>query len=144
MEAKDFRVRAWRRGYQVQYKGKDIGGFSMSPEIKSPTGPDARERVKHYTKCGSIDIRIILAGEGEKRFLEAIAVIDIAEKLKLTVEQYLEHSGLKCPFCESDQITGDEWNAEGSSATQEATCNECGGSWYDLYELKGYEVIAVP
>lgn len=47
-----------------------------------------------------------------------------------------------CPFCNSDAIEGiKSVDVDGTSATQEITCANCGKSWYDLYKLIGYEEI---
>lgn len=58
---------------------------------------------------------------------------------QLTDEEYVAKSGYSCPFCGSDQITGDAWETTGQAATQEVSCNDCNKAWYDVYELVGYE-----
>jgi hypothetical protein len=57
---------------------------------------------------------------------------------KLTKEQakrYFESNGTQCPFCDSDQIAGDEIDIDGGVAGQDVRCNECGRSWRDNYRL---------
>ena len=55
------------------------------------------------------------------------------------IDRYLQVGGLRCPFCDSDQIEGNEWNADSGSATQEVECNDCGESWLDVYKLVSIE-----
>ena len=63
----------------------------------------------------------------------------MASKMMFTSEEYVALDGIKCPFCGSIDISADEWNAEGSS--QAVHCDNCGKFWWDIYELKGYEII---
>ena len=57
----------------------------------------------------------------------------------MTDGEYVMHSGCQCPFCGSESIVGGSWNAEGRGASQEVDCNSCFKSWWDVYELKGWE-----
>jgi len=59
--------------------------------------------------------------------------------MSLTDKEYTESLGLRCPFCGSTNITGEEW--EGDIASQKVLCRDCGKSWWDRYELTGYEEI---
>ena len=76
MDRKDFNVVANSRGYQVQYKGKNIGGAGISADAKAPTGRAAWKQTQDYLKYGDMAIQDILAGDGRKDMLEAIARID--------------------------------------------------------------------
>ena len=58
---------------------------------------------------------------------------------QLQIDRYLACGGLRCPFCNSDQIEGDEWDADSGSATQEVGCKDCGESWLDVYKLMSIE-----
>lgn len=57
------------------------------------------------------------------------------------IQMYLAAGGLRCPYCGSTQIQGNEWNADSGSATQEVGCNDCDESWLDVYSLVGVESI---
>ena len=55
--------------------------------------------------------------------------------------KYLDHSGEKCPFCESNDIyTARIWN-EAGSAWADVECRECGKSWREIYKLVHYDEI---
>lgn len=55
------------------------------------------------------------------------------------VKEYLKDCGLRCPYCGSDQIEGDEWNSGAGEAWQEIRCLACDKKWDDLYNLVGIE-----
>ena len=77
MERYDFNVLANSRGYQVQYRGRNIGGAGISNEAPLPRGKAASKQIKDYLKEGEIDIDAILNGKGEPRFYDAIGKIDL-------------------------------------------------------------------
>ena len=79
MERKDFSVIANSRGYQIQYKGQNIGGAGISGEAKSPRGRAARKQIDDYLRYGQSGIEAILGGYGETRFSKIIAQIDSEE-----------------------------------------------------------------
>ena len=54
-------------------------------------------------------------------------------------EKYLKKGGNICPFCESESICGEGVDIDGTFATQEVSCSECGESWEDVYKLFGIE-----
>jgi hypothetical protein len=62
------------------------------------------------------------------------------ELTKELEKYYLEHKGLRCPFCKGDDIesTGD-FNVVGNEVTQEVSClnPDCRHTWTDLYKLQG-------
>lgn len=58
----------------------------------------------------------------------------------LTQEAYVARLGNVCPFCQSPAITGHSIEVDGAEARQEVTCYDCDSGWFDVYELKGYEV----
>ena len=76
MDRKDFDVVANSRGYQVQYKGKNIGGAGIDADAKAPRGKAAWKQTEDNLKYGSMAIQDILAGNGRKDMLEAIASIE--------------------------------------------------------------------
>lgn len=51
--------------------------------------------------------------------------------------RYVRHKGLRCPCCHSDNLTGNSWNADAGTATQEMGCDNCGATWQDVYTLTG-------
>jgi len=76
MERNDFRVVADSRGYQIQYKGRNIGGAGIDKEAKSPRGRAVRKQIDDNLRHGQITIETILGGYGETRFSKIIAQID--------------------------------------------------------------------
>ncbi len=64
-------------------------------------------------------------------------------KTKLTreaVARYVTRAFAHCPFCGSDQVTGDAVDIDGMSASQEVTCDACNEEWRDVYTLVGISV----
>ena len=60
---------------------------------------------------------------------------------RMTDEENVNTEGGRCPWCKSDQITGEDIDYHGGTLTQEMNCNnpECEKSWSDTYKLVGYE-----
>lgn len=54
--------------------------------------------------------------------------------------KYVEQGGTRCPCCGSDDISGNEWNADAGYATQEVGCNNCNAEWLDEYTLTGVAI----
>jgi transposase-like protein len=59
----------------------------------------------------------------------------------MTDGEYVMHSGTQCPYCQSESLYGGSFEVDGRTASQEITCQSCGKSWWDVYELKGWEPI---
>jgi formate dehydrogenase maturation protein FdhE len=60
----------------------------------------------------------------------------------LTAEQkkkYLAAGAQLCPFCESENISGDTFDAEGTEAWQRVMCSDCLEDWQDVYKLADVE-----
>ena len=57
----------------------------------------------------------------------------------MTPHEYVQLEGARCPRCFSSDIEGQSWEADGSTASQELSCNSCNASWHDLYNLVGYD-----
>ena len=53
------------------------------------------------------------------------------------IEEYVNCEGNRCPFCKSDDLEGNAWEADRNWATQEVKCCNCSEEWQDLYILKG-------
>ncbi len=73
---KDFNVEANSRGYQIQYRGQNIGGAGISASARGATGKAAYKQVQDYLRMGNAEIEAILTGRGQKRFYEAMGRID--------------------------------------------------------------------
>ena len=54
---------------------------------------------------------------------------------------YLAAGGLHCPVCQSEDIIGESWTAEGGTCWQEVYCGECGSRWTDDYDLVGLTIL---
>lgn len=50
-------------------------------------------------------------------------------------QKYLQSRGVRCPFCESDQIEGDHIDVCAAGAYQPIYCLVCDRSWTDEYTL---------
>lgn len=64
------------------------------------------------------------------------------ERPKLTDEaakEYVAAGGNRCPFCKSTNVTSDSLDADGSTATANCDCLDCGEEWVDTYTLTGVE-----
>ncbi len=57
-----------------------------------------------------------------------------------TYSQYPKTS-LHCPYCDSTNIQGREWDAERDEAWQVVVCDDCNKKWQDIYALVGYEEV---
>ena len=57
----------------------------------------------------------------------------------MTDKEYTEALGIQCPFCNSTDIEGQEW--EGDISSQKVACNDCDKVWWDRYKLTGFEEI---
>lgn len=64
--------------------------------------------------------------------------------MAMSQQQYIKSKGVKCPFCGSEDISGEEVNIDGGSASQSVSCMECNASWNDHYHLGGYEIDERP
>lgn len=64
--------------------------------------------------------------------------------MAMTDKQYVGAKGYKCPFCGSENISGNAFNVYGGSTTQEVGCDDCGAEWLDQYILTGYTFTEIP
>jgi len=44
-----------------------------------------------------------------------------------------------CPFCDSNNLHGGDWEAERDQAWQHIECMDCHKKWDDIYTLQGYK-----
>ncbi len=73
--------------------------------------------------------------DGEKKVFKPIVLRDNP----FTNEEYRNHQGLLCPFCESEDIETDG-PFDSENMVQRVSCNNCNNVWEDTYELTGYEL----
>ncbi len=52
---------------------------------------------------------------------------------------YVRQGGIKCPFCQSAEISGNSVEIDAGTASQEVSCGSCHKSWTDLYSLVGFK-----
>lgn len=59
----------------------------------------------------------------------------------LDKERYIQHGGVSCPFCGSEDIEGGFVETSEGYAFQPITCKEegCGKKWKDIYILSDLE-----
>jgi len=58
------------------------------------------------------------------------------KKKPLTDDQYIKNPNV-CPSCHGHDVTGGQIKID-VQTTQEVTCDTCGATWIDVYQLKGY------
>lgn len=57
----------------------------------------------------------------------------------MTDEQYLAKGGNVCPFCGSEEISGEgSVQVDSNEAWQTIVCRSCDKEWMDVYRLIGY------
>lgn len=65
-----------------------------------------------------------------------------ASRPKLTAAQtaeYVRIGGIRCPFCDSDDISCGRIEPEASGAYANCSCDTCHEEWIDEYKLVGVE-----
>ena len=53
---------------------------------------------------------------------------------------YMNNNGSICPFCDSHNIEGGPFEADGTTVWQNVICNNCGAEWTDIYRLTNVEI----
>jgi len=61
---------------------------------------------------------------------------------KKQVKSYVKAGGVKCPYCNSEQIVCRSVDIDAGDAYQDISCLDCGKEWIDVYNLVG--VISIP
>jgi transcription elongation factor Elf1 len=59
-------------------------------------------------------------------------------KKRMTVTQYINAGGTRCPRCHSTNVSGASVDVDAGEATQEMGCDDCGAAWLDVYKLTDY------
>jgi transcription elongation factor Elf1 len=78
----------------------------------------------------------------EQPDIQAEERLAMSEKKILTRDQvaaYVASGGTKCPFCGSENISGESVQTDAGYAWQSVTCDACDTSWDDIYTLTGVE-----
>jgi hypothetical protein len=63
-------------------------------------------------------------------------------KPSMSQQEYLQHGGNKCPFCQSDKLDAELFDSETLLAWRQIQCMTCQNWWVDLYTLTGFETDA--
>ena len=58
---------------------------------------------------------------------------------KMQRDRYLKQGGVRCPFCNSEKISGGSMELEAGAAYQDIGCCDCKRIWQDVYTLDGIE-----
>lgn len=59
-------------------------------------------------------------------------------------KEYAAAWGTRCPHCDGNDLSGEQFTVEEGKAWQPIKCHGCGASWNDLYTLTGYETTQAP
>lgn len=59
------------------------------------------------------------------------------EITKAIQSKYVTKGGIRCPWCESSDITGGFVEVDTGTAWQPMSCTECDAEWEDQYVLTG-------
>lgn len=54
-------------------------------------------------------------------------------------EYYLKNSGLRCPFCHTDNVDGGPIDVDFDIISIRVKCHACGKEWQDIYKLVDIE-----
>lgn len=54
-------------------------------------------------------------------------------------EKYLSQKGVRCPYCQCEQVEGGSFDVEAGCCSQYITCLECLAEWTDIYTLSDVE-----
>jgi len=44
-----------------------------------------------------------------------------------------------CPHCSSHEITGGQFDADGLQAWRKVSCDDCGKTWTELFDMVGFQ-----
>lgn len=53
------------------------------------------------------------------------------------IQQYVDTSGIHCPYCDSDNLETGSHDYYGAGVAQNVVCIACGKEWTDDYALVG-------
>jgi hypothetical protein len=101
---------------------------------------DQRKKPQADTETAAADIPA--ACECSESHKEKNTVCRFCRETKIT--PYIEHGGVSCPFCKSEDIEGGSVETDQGGAFQPVACNACGAEWNDVYELTTVAEIHPP
>lgn len=64
--------------------------------------------------------------------------------MAMSQKQYIDHHGVKCPYCGGGDVEGQEVTIDAGGSSQEVSCLDCGAVWHDQYRLVGYAFEEIP
>ena len=60
-------------------------------------------------------------------------------KTPMTDSEYVENSGMLCPYCGSEDISAGDCGIDGLLVSIDVECHDCEKEWLDIYALAGYQ-----
>lgn len=129
--ALESRLEAIRLGKQFVIASESEEGF-----WSNEGGWGALEGATVYTEAESKRVSLPTIGVADAKWVPIESSGSYLER----EARYIRHSGVRCPCCHSDSLTGSEWNSDGGIATQDVGCDECNAQWQDVYTLTGLDV----
>ena len=60
-------------------------------------------------------------------------------KTPMTDSEYVENSGMLCPYCGSEDISAGDCGIDGLLVSIDVECHDCEKEWLDMYDLVGYQ-----
>jgi hypothetical protein len=60
------------------------------------------------------------------------------------VKPYIQRGGVACPFCQSSNIEGRQFDVQAGTAWQPMSCTDCNREWNDVYRLDAISEIRQP
>ena len=61
--------------------------------------------------------------------------------MKFNEKKYLEHHGLICPYCDSDELMGGHAEFDDNYAWRNVVCENCGKEWTEVLTLTGAQPL---
>lgn len=58
------------------------------------------------------------------------------------IQTYVSTGGVRCPYCDSDRLTGASLQVDGGRVWQKIACGNCDRDWEDQYDLTAVREIA--
>lgn len=60
-------------------------------------------------------------------------------KAPMTQEEYVASLGIRCPFCNTEEIETSHFDFYDGYAIVDVSCCKCNAEWHETYHLAGYE-----
>ncbi len=58
-------------------------------------------------------------------------------------QEYVKQGGRQCPVCKINSITAvTDFESDTQEAWRLIRCNNCGSSWEEVFQLRGYEIVS--